>query len=677
MSSNLNIKKKSDIFELLFNSMPFTYIFWKNRKGVYMGANSNQIAIFGHDGKSFVGKTIFEILNDYESAKLIDDIDNKIMEDGVPVILEEPVVTPQGEQRIFLSQKHPIRNHNDEIIGLLGFSLDITERKKMEDDLRRSKELAEEASKAKTEFLENMRHDLRTPLTGIVGFSEILKTEFDDPRVQEYADNLIASSHALLELMDEVLEAIRVSSGEIPRLKKKFNLKKILEQVLALNRAKAAQKKLDLELYFDEANPRYLIGDKIRIHRITLELIANALNFTNQGHVKLSALLAKRNEREVILKLIVEDTGIGIPKDKQHEIYVQFKRLTPSYQGIYKGVGLGLSVVKQFIDELDGEIYVESENREGSRFTCVIPLQEALLEEDFGTDDELDEATDYSYFRTCKQTKTPTQEQSANQQHRVLVVEDNEIAQIVAKTILGQLKCDVDIADCGKKALEQWKNNNYDLIFMDIGLPDINGYEVTHLIRVQELARKTHTPIIALTAHAGEENKKHCIESGMNAVLTKPLTAKNCMDIVDAFIPKRQPDSARAKADQSDFFNEEEWFDLSHFPVLDVEEAKKTIANDSMLVEMLTFMVNESLPKDLKVMKEAHENNNWDKVQQIAHKIKGGAVYVGTIKIKMACQNFERYWKAGKCELLEQLYQQILSAIDESQKEIKAWLMHR
>lgn len=173
----------------------------------------------------------------------------------------------------------------------------------------------------------------------------------------------------------------------------------------------------------------------------------------------------------------------------------------------------------------------------------------------FGTDDELDEATDYSYFRTCKQTKTPTQEQSANQQHRVLVVEDNEIAQIVAKTILGQLKCDVDIADCGKKALEQWKNNNYDLIFMDIGLPDINGYEVTHLIRVQELARKTHTPIIALTAHAGEENKKHCIESGMNAVLTKPLTAKNCMDIVDAFIPKRQPDSARAKADQSDFFN--------------------------------------------------------------------------------------------------------------------------
>lgn len=138
-----------------------------------------------------------------------------------------------------------------------------------------------------------------------------------------------------------------------------------------------------MELYFDEANPRYLIGDKIRIHRITLELIANALNFTNQGHVKLSALLAKRNEREVILKLIVEDTGIGIPKDKQHEIYVQFKRLTPSYQGIYKGVGLGLSVVKQFIDELDGEIYVESENREGSRFTCVIPLQEALLEEVF------------------------------------------------------------------------------------------------------------------------------------------------------------------------------------------------------------------------------------------------------------------------------------------------------
>lgn len=387
----VDIENPSDIVDLLLNCMPLSYVFWKNRKGAYIGANTNQIKLFGkgeHD--SFINKTIFEILGNYESAKLIDDIDNKIMQEGVPAILEESVTIPGGEQRIFFSQKQPLKNSKGEVVGLLGFSIDITDRKKMEDELRLAKELAETASKAKTEFLENMRHDIRTPLTGIVGFADILKLECDDSRFKEYADNLVASSHALLDLMDEVLEAVRVSSGEVPRLKKKFNLQKILQHVIELNRAKASQKKLELTLNFDSTIPTYLIGDKIRIHRIILELIANALNFTDSGFIKLSAILAKRNHRELIIKLLVEDTGLGIPKDKQQEIYAQFKRLTPAYQGIYRGSGLGLSVVKQFIEELNGEIYVDSELGKGSVFTCIFPLQESLLDDDFGLDEEME-----------------------------------------------------------------------------------------------------------------------------------------------------------------------------------------------------------------------------------------------------------------------------------------------
>ncbi|WED43699.1 response regulator [Legionella cardiaca] len=676
MKSDLNSNKKSDIFELLFNSMPFTYIFWKNRQGIYMGANSNQIAMFGHNGKDFIGKTIYEVLNDYESAKLIDDIDTKIMCDGVPVTIEEPVTTPQGEQRVFLSQKQPIRNYNNEIIGLLGFSLDITERKKMEDDLRHSKELAEAANKAKTEFLENMRHDIRTPLTGIVGFADILRMEADSPHLKEYADNLIASSYALLDLLDEVLEAIRVSSGEIPKLKKKFNLRKTLQGIIELTRAKAAQKKIELTLNFDSNIPSYLIGDKVRVHRIILELVANALNFTDAGFVKLSALLSKRNHRELIIKLIVEDSGIGIPKDKQQEIYVQFKRLTPSYQGIYKGAGLGLSVVKQFVDELEGEIYVESELRKGSRFTCIIPLQESLLDEALGIDEEIDSLVDHPYERTFAQEIKPISPALEQKQHRILVVEDNTIAQTIAKSLLNTLNCNVDIADSGKKGIEQWRTGQYDLIFMDIGLPDMNGYEVTHLIRIQELPKKSHIPIIALTAHAGDENKKRCIDAGMNAVITKPLTARNCTDIIDTFIPGRKKDEdTQALPVLSGTWEENSsLFDLTEYPILDIEEGIRTTGDKNMLAEMLTIMVDESLPGDLELLIQTHDANNWDKTQQIAHKIKSGAVYVGTVKVKMACQYFEQYWKSGQRELLEKLYQQVIATIHESLEEIRKWL---
>ncbi|KTD56214.1 PAS domain-containing hybrid sensor histidine kinase/response regulator [Legionella shakespearei] len=448
------------------------------------------------------------------------------------------IVRPDGEIRWIMDNGFPIYDNKGNCCGVTGVAVDITKEKLYESQLEKAKEEAETASKAKSEFLENMRHDIRTPLTGIVGFADMIKMESQELRIKEYAENLIASSHALLDLLDEVLDSIRVSSGDIPNLKKKFNLQKTMRHVIDLNRAKAAERKLALELYVDPAIPQFLVGDKIRLHRIALELVANALNFTEHGSVKLSLLLAKKEGRELVINLIVEDTGIGIPKEKQQEIYIQFKRLTPSYQGIYRGTGLGLSVVKQFVNDLGGEIYVESERKKGTRFTCSIPLNEALLNNDFGVDEEMNEITKASH--KTKAIPPKSTEISANElmqkQYTVLIVEDNLIAQSVAKSILNKLNCRADIADTGKKAVELCRTNHYDLIFMDIGLPDIDGYEVTHMIRVQELDTKIHTPIVALTAHGEEDDKTRCINAGMNAVLIKPLTAKACDEILDAFL---------------------------------------------------------------------------------------------------------------------------------------------
>ena len=522
------------------------HVYWKDKNGVYLGCNNRQARSLGFQyGYEIVGKTDFDLPWGENKAAMFQRNDKHIMETGDTEIIEEEAQV-DGKNAIVLSHKSPMRNKQGEITGILGISIDISDRKKIEIDLQRAKELAEAASKAKTEFLENMRHDIRTPLTGIVGFSEIIKSEADNPNIKEHADNLIASSYALLALMDEVLEAIRVSSGEIPKLKKKFILNHIMQHAMDLNKAKAASKRLNFSMDFDKDIPKYLIGDSIRIHRIILELLANAMNFTDSGFVKLTVSLASRHNREVIIKLMVEDSGIGIPKDKQQEIFLHFKRLTPSYKGIYKGAGLGLSVIKQFINDLDGEIYVDSELQQGSTFTCVIPLKVSLLEDDTGLLEDFDEniVLPSSQILSPSITTTTKVADIKDLRHQVLVVEDNPIAQRVAKSLLTQSSCQVDVASNGQEALNLWKQNEYDLIFMDIGLPDMDGYQVTHHIRVQEVTKNRHIPIIALTAHVGEGNKQRCIESGMNAVLSKPLTKKSCDEILGSFISQKQREEA-------------------------------------------------------------------------------------------------------------------------------------
>jgi two-component system aerobic respiration control sensor histidine kinase ArcB len=680
------LQKVISYYETIIGCMPGN-VYWLDKHGKAIGCNQNVLTMLGLKSiDEFKGLGFEEMghLGNW-SADAIQSFKKDTLEviaTGISKLnVEEPPI-PHSDGRIiyFLTHRVPLKDDKKNIIGVVGISIDITVRIQLEKDLQESKEKAEAANQAKTEFLENMRHDIRTPLTGIVGFAEIIKMESDSPHIKAYAENLVISSYALLDLLSEVLEATRVSSGEIPKLTKKFNLQKALQQIIDLHRAKAAQKNLSLSLDIDKSLPTFVIGDNVRIHRIVLELISNALNFTDKGFVKLSVTLAKRKEEKLILQIIVEDSGIGIPKERQQDIYIQFKRLTPSYQGIYKGAGLGLYIIKNFIDDLGGEMYLESEPGKGSRFTCLISLKEPLLDNDFGIDDDTYTNLDKPHEKSYTQEIKPPLLEVDKQAHHVLVVEDNTIAQTVAKSILKQMNCSADIAESGKKALDLWKANDYDLIFMDIGLPDMDGHEVTRHIRLQELTKNTHVPIIALTAHAGDENKKRCIDAGMNAVLIKPLTAKSCADIVDAFIPFRQKDAASVATpklgiDLPD--TEAELFYLDTYPFLDVDAGIKTTNSKEMLIEMLKLLAEGELQSDVLLLKEAFAQNNEEKVQNLAHKIKGGAVYVGTIRMKMACQYLERYWKAGHRELFGKLYEQTISVIEDTIKEINQWLIQQ
>lgn len=657
LAANIILQKAKEQADMTLDnivaSMP-GHVYWKDKNGVYLGCNNRQAQSLGFQhGSEVVGKTDFTLPWDAEIIDAIRTNDIRVMQTGQTETIEEKAQM-DGKEVIVLSQKTPLRNKHGVIVGVLGTSIDITARKKFEADLKVAKEKAEAANKAKTGFLENMRHDIRTPLMGIISFATIISEEVNDPKIKGYVDNLNASSTALLDLLNEILELIKVSSGDIPILKKKFEFKKRLNEVIKLNQAKALHKQIDLVFEHDDNVPRYLIGDSTRIHRIALELIANALNFTNQGSVRLITQLAKTDERDVVVKIIVEDTGIGIESETQQEIFLQFKRLTPSYEGIYKGAGLGLTIVKQFIDELQGEMYVQSTVGVGSRFICVLPLKKALLDEDLGSEDILFTANDKKQpsIAMPKQIENEKKQPFASEKNRILVVEDQLIAVTVAQRMFSSLDCQVDVAPDGNTAVQLFQKNNYDLILMDIGLPDISGYEVTKRIRLQEANKSVSVPIIALSAHIDEENKQHCFEVGMNAVLSKPLGKDRAKEILDAFIPHR-----KHKLDDANKNAPEDIAALFKMKnkIIDMSLAKRQLGGNEEVVEQILNMLVDTFPEERAQLAAAYEKSDWSSIQKIAHKLKGGSSYCGATRLREICSLVEITIKKDKQELYEPL----------------------
>ncbi len=652
------LKESVHFYENVLSKLP-TNVYWKDENSVYLGCNDRFAKIMDLPSRRAIkGMTDFDFGWDKEVAESFIAFDKKVMQTGKSLTTEDVFSEASGKVVTVLTNKTPLKSKNGKTIGVLAISVDITERKKMEGDLYQAKIAAEAANNAKTEFLENMRHDIRTPLTGITGFANIIAEELKNEKVKEYVDNLTASSQALQDLLNEILEVIKIGSHELPVAKKKFNLKEKMTDIFNLNRARAFHKHLDFSIEYDSKIPLYVIGDPMRIHRIVLELVTNALNFTDKGSVKIRTELAKKEEAKLVIKIIISDTGIGIPVDKQEEIFLQFKKLTPSYKGIYKGgAGFGLSIVKQFVNELEGEIYVDSQEGKGTTFTCILPLKRPLLEEENTREPETSviEAASFEVAPTIESSERSVETVKPHRSH-VLLVEDQAVAAKVGEIMLASLDCQVDIAKDGKSALELFNQHKYHLIFMDIGLPDIDGYEVTKRMRLLELSTDTHVPIIALTAHVDEENKQHCINVGMNAVLSKPLGKDKAKDILNAFIPYRE------QLEKSSI-QQEVVGTLPEDKIIDLDLAKSLYGGKKeVALEMLKMLV-DSFQEEEQKLQEAYKKKDWAEIGAIAHKLKGGSSYCGTVRLKQACGQLEVVIRDKETDRYPTLYHQMMAEI--------------
>lgn len=376
--------KRTTISDNLVNIINCTpgSLYWKDRNGRYLGCNQFMVDTSGlKTVNDIIGKTDSDLWPDY--ATELSKNDQYVIQTGKTLNTEEEVRIANGKLMYFAGVKMPLRNENNEIIGVIGNSLDISSLKLAEQELKIAKEEAEKSNLLKTEFIRNMEHDIRTPFVGIYAMTKILAEKETDEEKKHILFAITDSAKQLLDYCNGILDFAKLEAGGLPLLAKKFNLRQLINNVAVMEKPAVEIKKLCFFTEYPDNVAEIFISDPLRIQRILINLASNAVKFTENGYIKISTKIAKKTaNKNIIVKICVEDTGIGIPKEKHTIIYEKFYRLNPSNNGHYKGSGLGLTVVKQLVEELNGEIEIDSKPNKGSKFTFILPLQLPLLDEE-------------------------------------------------------------------------------------------------------------------------------------------------------------------------------------------------------------------------------------------------------------------------------------------------------
>jgi len=449
--------------------------------------------------------------------------------------------------------------------------------------------IAENAVKAKQQFLSNMSHEIRTPMNAIIGFAKVLlKTDLSEKQ-KEYLNAIKLSGDALIVLINDILDLAKVDAGKMTFEQVPFKIALSISAMLQLFEQKIQEKNLKLVKEFDDRIPEVLLGDPVRLHQIIMNLVSNAVKFTSEGKITVSVSLLDEDDEKVTLEFAVTDTGIGILDTKIEKIFENFQQASSGTSRLYGGTGLGLAIVKQLVEPQGGKIQVISKINEGSTFSFILSFQKTNATAEFDTEFvELNEEMN---------------------DINVLVVEDIVLNQLLMRTLLDEFNFNCDVAGNGKIAIEKMQSNSYDVILMDLQMPEMTGFEATEYIR-KEL--DSDIPIIALTADVTTVDLAKCKAVGMNDYIAKPVDERLLYSKIIGLVRKRSTVSEPIEI-KTDETSQAKCTDL-HYLI------RRTKSNPILMMEMISQYL-EQTPPLICAMKKGLKEKDWNSLYTAVHKL--------------------------------------------------------
>jgi PAS domain S-box-containing protein len=604
-------------------------LFTISPEGKITDINKASIDITEVTREDLIGTDFFEYFTEPDKAR---DVYKQVFSEGF--VADFPLTIRDGKLTEVLFNGSVYKDEYGKVIGVVVVARDITDHKRIEKELKVAKvhaevtakiaqeaksiaesatQIAEDAVRSKQQFLSNMSHEIRTPMNAIIGFTKVLlKTELSEKQ-KEYLTAIKLSGDALTVLIDDILDLAKVDAGKMVFEQTPFRIAASISAMIHLFEPKIHEKNLKLIKKYDSRIPEVLAGDPVRLHQIILNLISNAIKFTLKGEIIVDISLLSEDDEKVLLEFSVADTGIGIAKNKITHIFENFQQATSETARLYGGTGLGLAIAKQLTESQGGTITVESILGKGSVFSVTLPFQKTHAEA--ASEIEIEESD-----VTVENIK-------------VLIVEDIPLNQLLMRTVLDEFGFEHDTADNGQVAIEKLRENSYDIILMDLHMPEMNGFEATEYIRKKMNSR---IPIIALTADVTTADIKKCKSAGMNDYISKPLDEKLLYKkIIDLTKMPKPLQGKRAEPEKSRITN------LSYLK-------KRTKSNEGLMTEMIRLYLKQT-PQMISQMRQGIINKDWSSVYDAAHKMIPSFSIVGIPEeYEIAAKQIQEYSGAQK-----------------------------
>ncbi|TRX01526.1 response regulator [Flavobacterium gawalongense] len=609
LNTDLRAQKLLSEYSLSLIEASHDPLFAISPEGKITDMNNASVKVTGISREKLIGTDFFDYFTEPQKAR---EVYQKVFEKGS--VSDSPLILRHKKGKLIdvLFNGSVYKDDRENVLGVVIVARDVTDQKRIATELIEARVfaelataiaeeakinaesatiIAENAVKAKQQFLSNMSHEIRTPMNAIIGFTKVvLKTDLSTKQ-KEYLNAIKISGDALIVLINDILDLAKVDAGKMTFEKTPFKMKSSISAMLHLFETKIQEKNLKLVKEYDSKIPDVLVGDPVRLHQVILNLVSNAVKFTTKGKITVSVNLLHEDGDKVILKFAVTDTGIGISNEKIGTIFENFQQATSETSRLYGGTGLGLAIAKQLIEPQGGSIRVKSTINEGSTFSFTLPFQKT------NADAELE--------------KELIELETEIKNIKVLVVEDIALNQLLMKTLLDDFGFARDIAENGKIAIEKLKEKDYDVILMDLQMPEMNGFEATEYIRN---TMNSTIPIIALTADVTTADLAKCKAVGMDDYLAKPVDERLLYSKIVGILNK----SKLAKINE---ILEEEQHTKKKLRCIDlVYLNQRTKSNPKLMTEMISLYLAQT-PLLLDTIKQSLEAQNWHVLGAAAHKM--------------------------------------------------------